>query len=184
MQPPARALRYAGLLPRSAAFALDYVPIALYLVALTVASQLSAARLPNLIAALFGSPLAGQVSGFLLVTVPVSLYFVVQEASPAQATWGKRLRRLQVSDTSGQRLTLARALARTVLKFVPWELAHACIWQARFATAELQPLIVSGFVLVWVLVGLNAASIALRSDHRALHDLLAGTAVVRRTTSA
>lgn len=146
MPPPARALRYAGLLPRSVAFALDYVPIALYLVALTVASQLSAARLPKLIAALFGSPLAGQVSGFLLVTVPVSLYVVVQEASPAQATWGKRRRHLQVSDTSGQRLTFARALARTALKFVPWELAHACIWQTRFATAELQPLMASGFV--------------------------------------
>lgn len=183
MQPPARALRYAGLGPRSIAFALDYMLIALYLVALAVVSQLTAANLPALIAALFGGPLAGQMSGFLLVTVPVSLYFVVQEASPAQATWGKRRRRLRVCDAGGQRPTFARALARTALKFAPWELAHACIWQARFAAAELQPLLVGGFVLVWVLVGANAASVALRSDHRALYDLLAGTAVARRTAA-
>ncbi len=184
MQPPAHAFRYVGLLPRSVAFALDYLPIALYLVALTVGSQLIAAKLPNLIAALFGGPWVGQGSGFLLVTVPVSLYFVVQEASPCQATWGKRWGRLQVITMRGQRLTFARALARTALKFVPWELAHACIWQARLAAAEPSLLIVAGFVLVWILVGVNAASVALRSDHRALYDLLAGTAVVRVPTSA
>lgn len=83
----------------------------------------------------------------------------------------------------GQRLHFARALVRTALKFVPWELAHACIWQARFAPAELPLPITAGFVLVWLLVGANAASVALRDDHRALYDLIAGTAVVRGTTA-
>lgn len=129
------------------------MPIALYLGALTVGSQLIATSRPNLIAALFGSPLAGQASGFLLVTVPVSLYFALQEAAPAQATWGKGRCRLKVVGAGGRQLSFSRALARTALKFLPWELAHACIWQARFAPAELPPPIAAGFVLVWVLVG-------------------------------
>jgi uncharacterized RDD family membrane protein YckC len=165
---PSPTLQYAGLLPRIAAFALDYGPIALYLGALVVGSQVVASSRPDVTAALFRSPLAGQASGFLLVTVPVSLYFALQEASPAQATWGKGRCRLQVVGVGGQRLRFARALVRTALKFVPWELALP---------------ITAGFVLVWLLVGANAASVALRDDHRALYDLIAGTAVVRGTTA-
>lgn len=79
-------------MPRSGAFALDYGPIALYLGALTVGSQVVAASRPDVTAALFRSPLAGQASGFLLVTVPVSLYFALQEILLANLPIGSPLR--------------------------------------------------------------------------------------------
>jgi hypothetical protein len=47
--------------------------------------------------------------------------------------------------TDGERLTFARALARTLLKFVPWELSHTLIWQIRFAQPQEMALINMGF---------------------------------------
>jgi len=40
---------------------------------------------------------------------------------------------LRVIRTDGARLSKTRALSRTVLKFIPWELTHTLIWQIRFA---------------------------------------------------
>jgi uncharacterized RDD family membrane protein YckC len=162
------------------AFTLDYLPIAGYLVGLTLISQALATRQPNVLERLFQGPVAGQASGFMLVTLPVTLYFAVQEASARQATWGKVRCSLKVIGPDGGRLSLGRALARTALKFLPWELAHTAIWQAQFASVERSPVIIAGFVLVWALVGANALSVGVRRDRRALYDQWAGTAVVVR----
>jgi uncharacterized RDD family membrane protein YckC len=171
----------AGLGTRMLAFALDYLPIAGYLIGLTLIAQAVTARQPGLVGGLFQGPVAGQASGFVLVTLPVTLYFAVQEASARQGTWGKARCNLKVIGPDGERLSLRRALARTALKFLPWELAHTAIWQAQFASAERSPGVIAGFVLVWALVGANALSIVLRRDRRALYDQWAGTAVVVRS---
>lgn len=170
----------AGLGARTIAFALDYLPIAGYLVGLTLISQALATRRPTVIERLFQGPVVGQVSGFMAVTFPVALYFAVQEASARQATWGKARCNLKVIGPDGARLSLRRSLARTALKFLPWELAHTAIWQAQFATAERSPAVIAGFLFVWALVGANALSIGVRRDRRALYDRLAGTAVIIR----
>lgn len=120
----------------------------------------------------------GQLLGFVLVTLPVGLYFALLEAAPSQATWGKARMRLRVVGLQGERPRLRRSLTRTTWKFVPWELAHTCVWQLTFTPEALPPLAVAGLVLVWLLVGANALSIWRRADHRALYDLLAGTAVI------
>jgi uncharacterized RDD family membrane protein YckC len=130
---------------------------------------------------LFGSALSGQAAGFLTLTLPVSLYFILSESSPRQATWGKRKRGLKVVDPQGERLTVSRSIARTVLKFVPWELAHTCIWQISFAPQEPSPLITAGFVLVWLLVGANAASLLVSRKRQTIYDWLAGTFVIFST---
>ena len=172
---------YAGLSARTVAFALDYLPIAGYLIGLTLIAQAVAARQPDLMGRLFQGPVAVQASGFVLVTLPVTLYFAVQEASARQATWGKARCNLTVIGPDGSRLSVRRSLARTALKFVPWELAHTAIWQAQFASAERSPMVIAGFMLVWALVGANALSVGLRHDRRALYDQWAGTAVVFRS---
>ena len=69
-------------------------------------------------------------------------------------------------------------LARTALKFVPWELAHACIWQITFAAGQPSPLISAGFALVWVLVGANLVSLLVSRKHQTLYDWLSDTVVV------
>jgi uncharacterized RDD family membrane protein YckC len=133
--------------------------------------------------ALFGSPIIAEISGFFMITLPVSLYFALAESSKWQATWGKHRLGLQVVRIDGSRLSRARALGRTALKFIPWELAHACVWQASFSEGEPSTIVMIGFIVVWVMVGANAVSLLMTGTRQALYDRLAGVYVVRRQTS-
>ena len=94
------------------------------------------------------------LSGTLWLIVAIAfgvsaLYFVLAEGGPWQATPGKRALRLRVHTLDGSRVGYARALARHL-----------------------------GGALSWALLNLGHVIVALRSDRRALHDLLAGTQVL------
>jgi uncharacterized RDD family membrane protein YckC len=175
---PNQEQRPAGLWVRCLAFALDYLSIAAYLTLLVAAGVAADRMWRPVTSVLFGNPLSGEASGFLLITLPVSLHFALSEASPRRATWGKRKMGLQVTDRDGRRMGLARSLGRTALKFVPWELAHAYIWQISFADDRSSPVYVAGFALVWLLVAANAASLLADPECRTLYDRMAGTLVV------
>jgi uncharacterized RDD family membrane protein YckC len=169
----------AGLLPRLLAFAWDYLPIAAWLALVVGAGAALQALAPEpAAAAAFGAPGRGQLLGFLLVTLPVGLYFALSEASAAQGTWGKRRMRLRVQTAGGARLTLPRSLLRTGLKLAPWELAHACLWQIRFASPGSEGAAEIGLALVWGLVGLNLVSWLVSPRRLTLYDRTAGTEVL------
>ena len=169
---------YAGLWARIVACAFDYVPIAGYLGLVVALGSALNALAPEVARQVFSNPIAGQGVGFLLVTVPVSLYFILLESSTWQATWGKRRMHLRVIRDDGTRMSRARAISRTALKFIPWELAHTCIWQISVAPQEPSPLITAGFAAVWLLVGANALSLVVRRTRQTLYDHIAGTLVV------
>ena len=175
-----RTQSYAGLWPRLLAFALDYLILGGYLVLLGWVGVTLIGIFPGLNERISSNPQLGQLLGFATVTLPVSLYFALSEASPHQATWGKRRMHLQVVDTAGARLSVPRALLRTAFKFIPWELAHTCIWQLSGAGFDPAPWIVYGFILVWVLVGANLISLLITPRRQALYDLLAGTLVAKK----
>lgn len=92
---------------------------------------------------------AGAVS--LLITIA---YFTLLESSPWQATIGKRICRLRVTDLSGRRIGLGRAIGRYLGKYV------------------------SAFLLM---IGFMMAGWTIRKQ--ALHDLMAGTLVTRLRVS-
>lgn len=173
------ARRPAGLWVRLAAFGLDYLIIAAYLTGLVAAGVLLRLFSPWTAGALFGHPIAGELTGFLLITLPVGLYFALSEASPRQATWGKSRMGLKVTDLEGRRLGRLRSLGRNVLKFVPWELAHACIWQISFAADPSAPIYSIGLAVVWSAVGANLFSLLASPCRQTLYDRLARTVVVR-----
>ena len=77
---------------------------------------------------------------------------VLFEASAWQATVGKRLLNIYVTDNNGQRITLARSFDRWFVK-----------WFAGFFGGSLVSII----------------TILTTEDHRALHDLAVGTVVLR-----
>ena len=135
--------------------------------------------LPAIAQGLFRNPISGQIAGFLIITLPVNLYFILFESSTWQATWGKRRLGLRVTRKDGTRLTLLRASSRTLLKFIPWELAHTCIWQISFAKEAEKPIFTMGFVLVWILVGANIVSLWTSPTHQTLYDRIAGAYVVK-----
>jgi len=167
---------------RVAAFALDYLLIAAYLVVLAGAGT-----------ALTLGPLGGEWQGFLsspgrmdllaftTTVLPVALYFALLEGSAGGATWGKRRMRLRVVRVGGERLGLGRALLRSAVKFLPWQLAHTCLFGIPGWPVEPQepPLwVMPGMILTWVLVGTYVVAIAARRDRRAPHDWIAGSQVV------
>ena len=77
---------YARFWKRAGAFALDYIIVLGYLFALSLCSFLA-----NLSFGtnewLFAGRTGAQIAGFLLITLPVSLYFALSESSAHQATW-------------------------------------------------------------------------------------------------
>lgn len=163
---------------RAAAFALDYVIILIYLAILTLIGLL----LNTLLGVnqwLFSDRVRAQSAGFVLITLPVTLYFAFSESSPRRATWGKAKVGLQVTDYRGEQISFWRSLARTALKFVPWELAHTLVWQIAFFPMNSPAWVNYGFVLVYGLIGLNLASILFTRQHQAIYDLLAKTYVIK-----
>ena len=86
------------------------------------------------------------------VTIAVGwAYFVIMESSPARATLGKLALNLYVGDLRGDPISFKRAVGRNALKSISWLLLG------------------SGFVLA-----------AFSPRKQGLHDMLAGTLVLRR----
>jgi uncharacterized RDD family membrane protein YckC len=149
------------------------------LAALTLAGFLINS-LSNVSQWLFLERIRAQVTGFLLVTLPISLYFALSKSSGRQATWGKRKLGLRVTNENGERISLGRSLARTASKFVPWELSHTLIWSI-ILTPEMNPNLVNyGFALVYLLIGVNLACLVMTKKHQTLYDMLAKTYVVQQ----
>ena len=171
---------YTGFWQRVKAFALDYFIILVYLSAITLLF-LIINRFANGSGWLFAGRIQAQVTGFLLLTLPIALYFAITESSTRQGTWGKQRLGLKVTDRNGYRIPFWKAFGRTLLKFIPWEIAHTLIWEIRFSSEADSVLITYGFVLVYVLIGLNIASLVMTKTHQALYDLLAGTYVVNNS---
>jgi uncharacterized RDD family membrane protein YckC len=168
---------------RLLAFALDYIIISAYLVALVGLSVVIArtGAGPGF-RALFSNPNSAELTAFLLLVLPVLLYFALFESSRWQATWGKRVLGLRVVTTTGARVGFLRALWRNALKLIPWELTHACLWRIPgwpFAP-ETPPLwITVGLILVWVVVVVYVLSLVFSRTGQTLYDWLAGVRVVR-----
>lgn len=174
----------APLSQRIFAFLWDYLPILGWLLVVMAFGAALGMAAPDLATKVFGNPRSGQLAGFVLVTLPVALYFAVQESSARHATWGKRRRGLVVVNLLGDGIGFPQALARTLLKFVPWELSHTFIIHASVAAQAGQdpPDWASAvLVLAWLLVLANVVSFFMSARRQTLYDRIAGTQVMRQS---
>ena len=122
----------------------------------------------------------------LTISLPVWLYFALSDSSSRQASFGKRLLGLRVASLSNRRISFGRALLRTVIKLLPWELSHVTVnlptpmlidpqtGEFGWARGEFR----SGFIVVYVLLGIYFATTVLTPRKQSVHDLVAGTIVV------
>lgn len=132
--------------------------------------------------------------GYTLLTVslPIWLYFTGYEAGDEHATLGKRWLGLTVAGASGTPPSFGRAFLRTIVKLLPFEVAHVVIavpanpfidpLTSRLIIPGMQELggsVLAGLLIALLLLGATMLSAALHPDRRALHDLVAGTWVVR-----
>lgn len=168
---------YAGFWLRAKAFAFDYLIISVYLI-FVVLLFLALNSIFPISSVLFDSRVSAQVSAFLIVTLPITLYYAFGESSAAQATWGKQRIGLRVADSKGNRVTFWISLTRNLLKFIPWELSHTLIWNIYFTEGSFPTYINYTFALVYLLIGLNIAILVMTKTKQSLYDLLAGTVVV------
>ena len=150
-EPAASAWRpaYAGFWLRLAAFAID---VFLMFTSILLIASLSPARFEKLFPPVTSFTELPQPSPAALLGLALfgCLYFAIFEASAWQATPGKRIFRLSVTDTRGRRLSFGRALLRNLAR-------------------QLSGI----FFIGYVMIGFTAKK-------QALHDLLASTLVLRR----
>lgn len=168
----------AGLSRRIAAFGLDYLLMLAYIALLVAISLIVIGWPPK---GPFLSPERYDLRAFLVLVLPVILYFALMEASARQATWGKRRMGLKVVSTGGARLSLGRSLVRSAAKFVPWQIAHTCLFQLKgmeYGYATNLSLVDAGFLVAMGLVAAYLVTLA-RPPHRTPYDRLAGSLVTR-----
>ena len=174
--------KFAGFLPRLAAFLLDYLVIAAYIILLIlITALLFNLGLQSVATAIGGNPYLYDLFAFLALVLPVILYFTLIECSPQQATWGKRKLNLSVIAMNGKRLSWGQALIRSGFKFLPWQIAHTSIfhipgWPLYVQEVPMGSIV--GFTLVWILVGLYLVTILFTKVHRTPYDWLSQTAVI------
>lgn len=119
--------RPLGIRLRAVATALDFLVIAAYGLGLFGVATLAIQTTD--LEERVDSPAARDLLAFLTLILPVILYFALQEGSARQATFGKRRAGLRVIRAGGGRLDLGRALLRSALKFLPWQMAHTAVIQ-------------------------------------------------------
>ena len=183
-------LEPAGLLRRAAAFLLD---LGVAGVAVVVLLQLFLDPLRQALGPGWMRIGAFYVAYVLLtVSLPIWFYFAGYESSPWQATPAKRWLGVRVSSIDGRPVSFVRAFLRTIVKLLPFEIAHICVALpvnpfVDAITGELtipaldsmHPVSLAGLLAALLLFGLLLFSAVLHPDGRAAHDLAAGTFVVR-----
>lgn len=117
---------------------------------------------------------------FLTISLPMWLYFILNESNPRQATLGKYLLGLKVTDMNGNRLKATTAARRTVWKLAFFEIGHLSFLLPAPLFDEPDPSFRVGFVILIALMLIYFAVTLITSRHQSIHDLIVKTLVVRR----
>lgn len=175
-------IQYAGFAKRLKAFAFDYLIILAYILVMAGVNFgiILRGRMLEDISPYFASPVIKDVVAFFTLILPVILYFTFQESSPRQGTWGKQKVGIRIINTQGKTLSKMQALVRSLVKFLPWQIAHTCIYQMKEIVPgdPLEPFDITGFVLVYVLVGIYLAAMFISKKRRTPYDRLSGSYVI------
>lgn len=92
---------------------------------------------------------------------------------------GKEKTGIYVANSNGQRIKLGRSAIRTVIKFLPWEVAHFGIWRLMLPTNF------SEITIFVILSAVNLATIVYliipftNKKKKNVYDWVAGTEVFR-----
>lgn len=117
-------------------------------------------------------PVRGQLIGFAAMTLPVFIYFLVMETRGG--TLGKILMRIQVVSQSP-----SKVLVRNLVRFAPWEIAHAGVHWLFYYTGRSSetPTWLFFLLIVPQLVVLGYAVSVLVTKNSSIYDRVAGTSV-------
>src|SRR5690625_7476048 len=111
-------MSYAAFRVRIYAFLLDYLVIVVY--GVFVVGTISFVFQPYLKTLFSSSPLTAVLTGFLMMTLPVSLYFIICECSKWQGTLVKRKIGIRIVDDLVRSIGVGRSVFRTGVKLLLW----------------------------------------------------------------
>ncbi|ACX66628.1 RDD family protein [Paenibacillus sp. Y412MC10] len=167
----------AGFVLRFKAFMIDYLFILIYLVVLFL---FNAVLFPSLQQFFAGSLVVAQFTGFLMVTLPVSLYFILSDSVIGGQSFGKRKMGIRVVNSKHGSVSVIKMIYRTALKFLPWELSHFLVYRLVHIGDEAVPLhyyFVGGVIYLLILTYISTA--ILTKEKKSLYDMISRTTVIR-----
>lgn len=163
----------ASFLTRLKAFLFDYLIILAYLILLLLSSLFF---IPSIQTLFTGSPVIAQLMGFLLLTLPVSLYFILTDSVLFGQSFGKRKLSIQVVNRNGKALSIPQAILRTFLKFLPWELSHFLIYRLGNSEMPIHYYFIGG--LIYALIFTYILTAIFTKNKQSLYDLITKTKVI------
>ena len=166
---------YASLLSRIAAYTLDIV---LLFVGIMASQVLLRPINPLLGKTRPASGLRTHLWVYASVSLPILIYFALCVSSSWQATIGMRLLGIRVTGLSGEQIGIGRAVLRSLVMLIPFELNHVVMFHPSPIWTDPKPGFRFGFVATGLLMIIYLAAVLLTGHHQSIHDLLAGTLVV------
>lgn len=155
----------------------DYILIICYLALLAFVNLLV---FPSLQTFFAGSLVVAQVTGFLMVTLPISLYFILSDSTLFGQSFGKKKANIRVVDQHGKSVSVLRLTMRTILKFLPWELSHYLVYRLVYLEEGLVPVPYTLMgILIYALMFLYIGTALFTKKKQSIYDLLTRTFVVR-----
>lgn len=116
----------------------------------------------------------------LTISLPVWLYFTWMDSERTKGSIGKRVVGLAVRGRAeGGRISIGKSFTRTVLKLLPWEIAHLGVIFPTPMYFEEQPGIRILTLVGILLFAIYVISIFLSQKNQSLYDRLLATEVVQ-----
>ena len=165
---------FASVWRRIAAYVIDYAILFAVLIPMQGLIWIAGNGFPY---TLFKIGLQVELWVLLSISLPAWMYFSISEQSIRKATLGKRIFRLEVTRIDGSKIGFGRAIMRTAIKLLPWELTHITlllpvpIWWAAPSQFPF------GLIIVYTLVGIYIITMFLNQRMQSVDDIFAQTVV-------
>ncbi len=155
----------------------DYLLIFAYLIVLAILNIFLFPSVQNLFSE---SLVVAQVTGFIMVTLPVSLYFIMSDSVIGGQSFGKKYIGIKVVNEKEEPLSLLHAICRNVLKFLPWELSHYLVYRLIYlgdAEVPFKYYIIGGIIYALMFAYILTAIFTKRK--KSLYDIVVKTQVIK-----
>ncbi len=128
----------------------------------------------------FHSSINMQLYVLTTISIPVWIYFGCFDSNKSNGTFGKRIFKLNVKDNQNQKIGFSKSLLRTILKLLPWEIAHIGVIFPKPMYYENEPMIrILSYVGIF-LFAIYVISIWTDSRKRTIYDKVLGTIVSKK----
>jgi uncharacterized RDD family membrane protein YckC len=128
----------------------------------------------------FQSSINMQLYVLTSISIPVWIYFAYFDSEKSKGTFGKRIFKLEVKDNKNQKISFGKSLLRTILKLLPWEIAHIGIIFPTPLYYENEPAVRILSYIGLLLLAIYFISIWTDSKKRSIYDKVIGTIVSKK----